>query len=186
MPQFPLFVARKCLQRAQLSCEQHRAPGAFFIQENYFSVWPKFSNARTYLFGERGLFRKIASGQNEADPHCRGREAFDAADGVGSQAVRGGLQYICRNFVVSFGRLENLRRQRRDVRFGCVLDPANQFVRMIQLQRAQNSRAQGGPDAVPIVKINDGFESAQSDFESAPLIPENVSPSSDFCGATVG
>src|SRR3989442_912342 len=57
------------------------------------------------------------------------------------------------------------------------MNPINQIIRFIQLERAQDSLTEAGPLAVPIKIIDDRLERPQPDFKPAPLVAKNVSPS---------
>src|SRR6266571_2931110 len=87
---------------------------------------------------------------------------------------------------------QNLRRRRPtlwahrgQIVLAGYLDPADQVVRLVELQFAQDAPAEFGPLAIPIVVINHGLERAEADFEAASFVAEDMAPAADLGGLAV-
>src|SRR5258707_2512898 len=76
--------------------------------------------------------------------------------------------------------VEHLQREGGDVRFACVLHPADQVIRFIQLQCPQNSLAKRSPLVITIVVINDRLERPEANLIAAAFIGKEMPPAADL------
>src|SRR5207253_2309830 len=121
------------------SSQLHRAPRSFVCQRYEGVLRPASPQFPLDRPPEILLLRQHAARKHELNFLSFLDQTLRARCSIRRQTVRSAFENIARDPVSPCRRSKNFNRQRRNLRLAGTLRPTNEIVRLVQLQRAQQS-----------------------------------------------